>query len=135
MSVDILNQCWEWNGARTDRGYGHKVIGRRHMSTHRLAYEWANGPIPPGLHVLHTCDNPPCCNPNHLRLGTQHENLIDMVRKGRHHNKSKTHCPQGHPYQGKNLVLLNNGTKRKCRVCMRHFAKARYWQTREVRVS
>ncbi len=51
--------------------------------THRIAWEEANGPIPEGLHVLHSCDNPPCCNVGHLFLGTAQDNADDKVAKGR----------------------------------------------------
>jgi hypothetical protein len=78
-----LNDCWEWNGARSADGYGQKRIARTLYFTHRLAYEWANGRISNGLHVLHRCDNPPCCNPDHLYAGTNKDNIADSVRKGR----------------------------------------------------
>jgi hypothetical protein len=53
------------------------------VGAHRLAYTFTFGEIPDGLGVLHTCDNPPCCNPNHLWLGTQLENIADRHSKGR----------------------------------------------------
>ena len=56
---------------------------RRSFLAHRVSWELANGPIPSGMCVLHRCDNPPCVNPVHLFLGTQHDNVIDMIAKGR----------------------------------------------------
>lgn len=83
--------CWPWLGAKTKEGYGvltiHRPVsdGRKPTSTtaHRRAFELTNGPIPPGLEVLHSCDNPPCCNPSHLSGGTHKENIGDMIAKGR----------------------------------------------------
>jgi hypothetical protein len=71
--------CWEWQAARTTAGYGEY----RSTYAHRHAYELAVGPIPRGLFVLHHCDNPPCVRPDHLWLGTNADNMRDMVAKGR----------------------------------------------------
>jgi hypothetical protein len=70
-------------GARDTKTYG--VIGMPHKlsRTHRVVWELINGPIPPGLNVLHYCDNPPCVNPSHLFLGTKSDNTQDCLRKGR----------------------------------------------------
>lgn len=78
--------CWEWQGYRTEDGYGQIRRGPASESmilTHRAMWEIVFGPIPNGLHVLHKCDNPPCCRPAHLWLGTQADNIADMVAKGR----------------------------------------------------
>ena len=76
--------CWEWTGQLNHRGYG-QVGGHRHRkATHRTAWELTHGPVPPGLFVLHHCDNPPCCRPDHLFVGTARDNVLDMYRKGRH---------------------------------------------------
>jgi len=75
--------CWIWTGSRTAHGYGMiKVIGRM-MYCHRLSYEIFCGPIPHRLCVLHKCDVASCCNPLHLFIGTQSDNVADMVDKGR----------------------------------------------------
>lgn len=76
--------CWPWTAARDRDGYG--VINDdqdRYQRANRVAYELAHGPIPPGLQVLHRCDNPPCVNPAHLFLGTADDNNRDMAAKGR----------------------------------------------------
>ena len=78
--------CWEWTRGKNRGGYGKFRTRGRHGKfhrAHRAAWELTNGPIPDGLCVCHRCDNPPCCNPAHLFLGTQAENLRDMVAKGR----------------------------------------------------
>lgn len=84
-----IDSCWLWIGAQDGYGYGQLATGsmidgsRRRERAHRIAYELTIGPIPDGLEVLHKCDNPPCCNPTHLFLGTQTQNIEDMKRKGR----------------------------------------------------
>jgi HNH endonuclease len=80
--IDPNTGCHLWTGSTNKGTYG-SVHGRVKISTHRLAYELAHGPIPKGFCVLHRCDNPACCNPEHLYLGTQADNMADMVRKGR----------------------------------------------------
>lgn len=78
--------CWPWKGAVLWNGYGCINSGppeKRSLGTHRVAYSCHYGPIPAGSKILHSCDNPPCCNPAHLRLGTQLDNLKDMNAKGR----------------------------------------------------
>jgi len=81
--VKIQEGCWEWIGAYGTSGYGHIIWNRRFIDAHRMSYILANGTIPFNLLVLHKCNNKRCVNPEHLKLGTYHDNMIDfqVVRK------------------------------------------------------
>lgn len=80
-------KCWPWTAAVTHNGYGKAAIGpsnnRRCVRAHRFVWELLRGPIPQGLQVLHRCDNRLCCNPDHLFLGTNLDNVADKVAKNR----------------------------------------------------
>lgn len=77
------DHCWSWTGAATTKGYGRININGRLVLAHRLSWEMENGPVPDGLWVLHSCDNPPCVRPSHLFLGNQSMNMLDCAAKGR----------------------------------------------------
>ena len=77
-----VSKCIEWTGAR-DPNYGNRKVDGVMWKAHRYAWAEANGPIPDGMMVLHSCDNPPCVNVDHLFLGTNMDNLRDASRKGR----------------------------------------------------
>lgn len=77
------DECWNWTGCKSPMGYGCFNVNNRMRIASRIAWELTNGEIRNGLCVLHDCDNPPCCNPKHLFLGTRTDNANDKVRKGR----------------------------------------------------
>ena len=94
--VSKSDGCWLWGGSTVGKGYGRVYMGyqskrrgpdgRLHADTelaHRFSYIVHFGPVPDGMIVCHTCDNPPCVNPSHLFLGTNGDNVRDMYAKGR----------------------------------------------------
>ena len=82
--VTTPNGCMEWSGCRFAQGYGVVRMNGKNMKAHRISLEQHLGrPIQYGMFVLHSCNNPPCCNPEHLREGTHQENMDDKLRSGR----------------------------------------------------
>ena len=86
--------CWPWTRACTPSGYGHYEMLGRQDACHRFAYELTHGALPKGAYILHSCDNPPCCNPAHLSLGTALDNMRDALSRGHRNNlpKGEHHC-------------------------------------------
>lgn len=79
------SECWEWTGTKSGPGYGHMTDGRKKtVGVHRVSFFLANGSWPEV--VMHSCDNPSCCNPAHLVAGTAKDNISDMRRKNRGNN-------------------------------------------------
>lgn len=113
--VVLLYPCAEWTGRRNRGGYGLTRACGKPLLAHRQAWAIAFGPIPDGLCVLHRCDNPPCCEPTHLFLGTRADNMRDMALKGRHWKASNDHCPSGHAYDETNTRIYRG--IRYCRAC------------------
>jgi HNH endonuclease len=77
------DKCWEWIPPLANNGYGQININHKIMSSHRVAWVFTYGEIVNDLWVLHSCDNRACCNPKHLFLGTNLDNILDMRNKGR----------------------------------------------------
>jgi hypothetical protein len=83
VQIRTHEMCWIWTGCSSPLGYGRFRLDGKSKVAPRVAWEIENGPVPDRLFVLHRCDNPKCCNPNHLFLGTKKDNSQDMMKKGR----------------------------------------------------
>lgn len=120
--------CWEWRGQVRPDGYGSiwdSRLGRKNLA-HRIAVELTGRTIPAGMHTDHLCRNRKCVRPDHLEVVTHRENM----RRGIGWpgvNARKTRCPNGHPYDGANLVMNVRG-ERLCRSC--RLAANRAWYAR-----
>ena len=127
--VDKSGECWIWNGPKGGRNYGRVFINGRVRPAHQVAWELANGkPFPAGMLACHHCDNPPCVNPDHIFVGTNIDNVLDAIKKGRPFGGPRwMRCKRGHPMKDPNLVYSirrNGSVERRCRTCLR----ARAWE-------
>lgn len=121
------NGCWEFQGfcGPKPRNYGsYSYRGKaRSMAAHRVAYMTVKGEIPKGMLVMHSCDNPPCCNPDHLSLGTHLENMAACRARERYHYANLTHCKRGHEFNEENTYYIKTPGPalglRACKTCQR----------------
>lgn len=90
--VDIAGEddCWPWKASKRN-GYGQFTLGKdeNRIPAHRMSYLLSVGDVLDGLLVCHKCDNRPCCNPSHLFVGTDLDNVRDMISKGRRRRRNK----------------------------------------------
>jgi len=83
ININSKDDCWEWVGYKRKDGYGEITIDKKTFRSHRLIYIDTYGSIPEGMCICHSCDNPSCCNPNHLFMGTHVDNMKDCRNKCR----------------------------------------------------
>lgn len=114
--VNVTDDCWIWTAGRTGSGYGAFRYDGGTVA-HRFSYEAHVGPIPDGHVIDHLCRNKACVNPAHLEAVTQSENISRAPGLGEF-QRAKSHCRNGHPYEGDNLYVYPSG-QRGCRTCNR----------------
>ena len=115
------SECWLWTASVNVGGYGRladKNLPAGYRLAHRFSYELHYGSIPRGMIICHRCDVPRCVNPEHLFIGTDADNMRDMIAKGRHRGASATHCKRGHEFNSENTHIARSG-QRICRECTR----------------
>lgn len=122
--VEKTDGCWLWTACVDQAGYGkfgEGGQGGRTLRAPRVSYEWAYGPIPDGLYVLHRCDTPACVRPDHLFLGNAKDNALDVAKKGRARAQKITHCAQGHEFSDENTYYSGPRRRRACKTCSRAY--------------
>ncbi|WP_329013123.1 HNH endonuclease [Micromonospora rifamycinica] len=128
VAGDSVEQCWLWQAATNNFGYGRfSVPGRAsgYVMAHRWAYEQMRADIPVQLVLDHLCQNPTCVNPWHLEPVSRRVNAL----RGRLWESEKTHCAQGHPYDNTNTRRTKRG-HRACRTCTTE--GVRRWRARQA---
>lgn len=118
--VDTSGDCWEWQAFIQPNGYGKFAVGvGDYRYAHRFAYEDRIGPIPEGLVIHHRCHNRRCVNPAHLEATTVQHNQVLGPGGFAAANARKTHCPHGHPLDGRRKT-----GQRYCKECARQRTRA-----------
>lgn len=117
------NGCIEWIGSKFTSGYGQlRFLGKIRRAHRVVAYLLFNTQLDDRtIEVMHTCDNKPCVNPDHLKVGTHKENMRDASVRKRWKTKPREFCKHGHPLSGDNLYLRHSITQgrdiRECKTC------------------
>lgn len=86
ININNITGCWDWVKYVDNKGYGKMRHLGKVARCHRISYMVFNGDIDPGMHILHSCNNRRCVNPDHLRQGTNMDNVLDRVKSGNHLN-------------------------------------------------
>lgn len=105
QNIDRTDTCWLWKKSVNKLGYGNFHVGDKNLAAHRVAWELLRGPIPPGVHVLHHCDNRRCVNPDHLYLGSHRDNMRDKINRDRGNLRKLTR---------EQVDLVRNSDERPC---------------------
>lgn len=123
--VSKTDGCWNWMGYRMATGHGQFGIRNKLLLVHRYSYEINIGPIPEGMEIHHTCENPSCVNPAHLQAVTRRQHMEVSPNMQSHKFSKRTHCNKGHEFVPETTGFHRG--YRYCRICERHRV-ARYFQ-------
>jgi len=125
--VDQAKECWEWTASTTFFGYGLFYNGKKIIHAHRFSYELHFGEIKNGCVIMHICDNPKCVNPDHLKEGSQKDNVHDMIIKNRAKFglKRKTinkriYCINGHDVTDFKSLYVSKKGYTGCKICRKN---------------
>jgi hypothetical protein len=127
---DPATDCWNWTAYRGPGGYGRFSVDGPMRMAHRVSYTFFVGPVPGGKQIDHLCRNRGCVNPDHLEPVTNYENVVRGESGAK--QAARTHCPQGHEYAGKNLIVNTNGA-RVCRECQNAAQRRQNAKKKEAR--
>jgi hypothetical protein len=119
MNMQGKDDCWDWQYATTQKGYGVFLLNGKQLYSHRVAYSLIYGEIPCGMEICHKCDNPLCCNPAHLFAGTHLENMLDMKNKGRSPDL-KGEKSGGAKLTNEQVITIRNSNKSQCTLAMEY---------------
>jgi hypothetical protein len=119
LSINSKTNCFEWIGCKDKNGYGKIFYNKKHWRSHRLIYFLIHKKLNQSDLVCHRCDNPSCCNVDHLFIGTPKTNMADKVIKGRLRNQwsDKNHCKYGHEFTKENTIYKIGRTGAYIRFC------------------
>lgn len=120
IKINEKTNCWEWIGTILNNGYPQFILKYskgiyKKLLPYRISYLLYKGDLKEELELDHLCRNPICVNPEHLEQVTHGKNVNRGIGWGGI-NSRKTHCPQGHPYSGENLLIEKNN-RRRCKIC------------------
>lgn len=135
--------CWEWQGFLMhfrnqkpgQKGYADSSFRGKKVRVHRKMLELKLGELlGPKLQACHSCDNPPCINPDHLYPGTNQQNHLDGGKRKRMQGQTKTHCKSGHEFTPENTYWGKRGLSfcRQCKECQRIKNRRRYHENPQL---
>lgn len=107
INIQSKEECWNWGGCKIKTGYGCVMLNGKIEKAHRVSYYLKHGDIPEDMYVCHTCDNPSCVNPDHLFVGTQKDNMQDMISKGRACDRKGTANPKN-KFTEEQVIAIRN---------------------------